>query len=198
MKRNMLVLLLAIISTTAMAQAPKTELYDLVKKLMYDSNGYQQVGDWAVGKPKQYPVNWKEDKITMSNDTAINFYRLGTVDISVNGKTFMQAGQPVKWNIMLKGPRSGYGSFSIISTPSAEMRPKFTIDSLFGNKPYKAKLLKSCDAKTLAGFYYYEVRIVKKDPVFIKFSWVSINGNTAIRIDCFDDFSKYAVKLDCK
>lgn len=134
----------------------------------------------------------------MSDDTSINFFRLGTVDITIKGKSFMEAAQPVKWNIMLKGPRMGYSSFSIISSPNGEMQSKYTIDSIFANKPFKAKLLKGCDTKTLAGYYYYELKLPKKDLAFLKLSWISVNGKTAIRIDCYDSWSKYAVKLDCK
>lgn len=179
------------------AQSPKTELYDLIKKLIPDSSAYEEVGDWSVGEPKKYPVKWQADNIVMSDDTSINFYRRGTVDISIKGRSFMQAGQPVKWNIMLKGPRMGYTSFSIISSPSNDMLAKFSIDSIFGKKPYTAKLLKSCDAKSMAGYYYYELKLPKKVLTFMKLSWISINGSTAIRIDCFDNWSKYAVKLDC-
>lgn len=191
-------ILLAFISINAAAQSQKTELYDLVKKLLYDSTGYETVGDWAVGKPTKFPVKWKEDRIIMSDDTAINFYRMGTADITIKGKSFTHAmNQPAKWNIMLKGPRMGYSSFSIISTPSKGLSVKYTIDSLFGKKSFKATLLKSCDSKTVAGYYYYEVKLPKKDLAFIKFSWLSVNGNTAIRIDGYDSWSKYAVKLDC-
>jgi len=122
---------------------------------------------------------------------------MGTADITIKGRNFMQASQPVKWNIMLKGPRMGYGSFSIISSPTTDIQPRYTIDSIFGNKAFKAKLLKSCDAKELAGYHYYELKLPKKDIAFLKLSWISVNGNTAIRIDCFDNWSKYAVKLDC-
>lgn len=180
------------------AQTPKTELYDLVKKLLTDSTGYENVGDWGVGQPKKFPVKWKADRIEMSNDTSINFFRMGTADITIKGRSFMQAVQPVKWNVMLKGPRMGYGSFSIISSPlSSEIPPKYNIDSIFGKKSFTAKLLKSCDTKSLGGYYYYELKIPKKDIAFFKLSWITVNGNTAIRIDCFDNFSRYAVKLDC-
>jgi len=195
--KKLLTLLFLCMGISALAQ-PKTELYHLIKKCMFDSTGYSNVGDWAVGNAKKYPVKWKEDRIIMSEDTAINFYRMGSANISIKGKTYTDAaGQPVKWNIMLKGPRMGYSSFSIISSPSKDFTIKNTIDSLFGNKPFMAKLLKSCDGKSLAGYYYYEVKIPKKDIFFIKFSWISVNGNTALRIDCYDDWSKYAVKSDC-
>lgn len=179
------------------AQSPKTELYDLIKKLIPDSSGYENVGDWAVSQPKKFPVKWQGDRLEMSDDTSINFYRRGTVDIMIKGRSFMQAGQQVKWNMMLKGPRMGYTSFSIISSPSIGMQPKYSIDSIFGKKYYAAKLLKSCDAKEIGGFYYYEVKLPKKDVTFMKLSWISVNGATAIRIDCFDNYSKYAAKLDC-
>jgi hypothetical protein len=122
---------------------------------------------------------------------------MGTAEITIKGRSFMKAGEPVKWNVMLKGPRMGYTSFSIISSSSEEIQPKYIIDSVFGKKPFTAKLLKSCDTKALAGYYYYEVKLPKKDLAFIKLSWLSVNGNTAIRIDCYDNWSKYAVKLDC-
>lgn len=197
MQKLTLCLILSCIAITASAQPAKTELYDLIRKLITDSTGYENVGDWAVGQPKKFPVKWMADKIEMSEDTSINFYRRGTAEITMKGRSFMQAGQPIKWNIMLKGPRMGYGSFSIISSPSADLLPKYNIDSVFGKKPFRAKLLKSCDAKTLSGYYYYELKLSKKDLAFIKLSWISLNGNTAIRIDCFDNWSKYAVKLDC-
>ena len=182
---------------SATGQATKTELYDLIKKLVPDSTGYENVGAWAVGQPKKYPVKWSEDRIVMSEDTSINFYRMGTADITILGRSFMQAGKPVKWNVMLKGPRMGYASFSIISSQTEMMNPKLKIDSIFGKNPFTAKLLKSCDRKTLSGYYYYEVKIPKKDVTYLKLSWLSVNGNTAIRIDCYDSWSKYAVKLDC-
>ena len=133
----------------------------------------------------------------MSNDTSINFFRTGTTEISIKGRSFYQASMPVKWTIMLKGPRMGYSSHSVISSASNELKPRYTIDSLFGKKNFKARLIKSCDHIELAGYYYYEVKIPKKDPAFIKFSWLSIQRNTAIRIDTYDSWSKYAVKLDC-
>lgn len=197
MKKHVLQILFMCCTFTASAQSTKTELYDLIKKLLYDSTGYENVGAWSVGESKKFPVKWKEDRIIMSDDTSINFFRSGTVDLTIKGHNFMEATQPVKWNIMLKGPRMGYTSFSIISSPSTQMQPKFNIDSIFSNKPFTAKLLKSCDAKTLTGYYYYELKLPKKDVAFLKISWISVNGKTAMRIDCFDNWSNYAVKLDC-
>lgn len=198
MKKFLLYILFVCSTVTASAQSTKTELYDLIKKLLIDSTGYENAGDWAVGQPKKFPVKWKADQIEMSDDTSINFYRMGSADISIKGKSFMQAGQAVKWGIMLKGPRMGYSSFSIVSSPlSSEMQPKYNPDSIFGKKPFAAKLIKSCDAKIVSGYYYYQLKLPKKDIAFLKLSWVSVNGNTAIRIDCYNNWSKYAVKLDC-
>jgi len=197
MKKLLLCALVGISTINASAQSTQTELNDLIKKLITDSTGYENVCDWAVGQPKKYPVKWNADKTEMSNDTSINFYRMGTADIILKGKSFVQAGKPLKKNVMLKGPRMGYGSFSIICSPNSGMQPKYTLDSIFGKKAFTAKLLKSCDAKALAGYYYYELKLPKKDVAFLKLSWISVNGNTAIRIDCYDSWSKYAVKLDC-
>ena len=197
MKKLLLLSIFSSLHHFAVAQPAKIEMYDLVRQFLYDSSGFENVGDWGIGHPKKYAVNWKADKLEMSPDTSINFYRLGTVDAKVRGRTIMQKGVPVKWQLMLKGSRMGYMSFSLISSPSVELNPKYTIDSLFGNKPFVVKLLKSCDDKTLSGYYYYEIKIPKKDVAFIKVSWISVNGSTAIRLDCFDNFSRYAVKLDC-
>lgn len=198
MKRIFFLLIITCSSIAVYAQPVKTELYDLVKKLLYDSTGYSNIGDWAVGNPKKFPVKWKEDRVEMSDDTSINYFRSGSADITVNGKTFMLGSQAVKGNIMLKGPRMGYTNFSIICSPASSiLQPKYNIDSLFGKKSFKAKLLKSCDAKLLSGFYYYELKLPKKDIAFLKISWINVNGNTAIRIDCYDAESRYAAKLEC-
>jgi len=135
----------------------------------------------------------------MSDDTSINFF-LEKVPLTSQLKAgaLRKGGQPIKWDVMLKGPRMGYGTFSIISSPlSNEMQPKYNLDSIFGKKPFTARLLKSRDSKTLAGYYYYELKRPKKGLVFLKLSWVCVNGSKAIRIDCFDNYSRYTVKLDC-
>lgn len=196
MKKLLLLIIFISIHYLLLAQVPRVELYDLVRQFLYDSSG-KNVGDWGVSQPKKYAVKWKTDMLEMSPDTSINFYRLGTANAKINGRTIMQKEMPVQWQLMLRGPRSGYMSFSIISTPSTEFEPQYKLDSLFGNKPYIFKLISSCDDKTLTGFYYYEVKVPKKDVAFIKLSWISVNGNTALRLDCFDSYSRYAVKLDC-
>lgn len=198
MKKLILSIFLSGITIMVAAQSNKTNMYDFIKMLLYDSTGFENVGDWQIGENKKFPVMWKDDRIIMSDDTSINFYRRGIADIVLNNRSLKQAGQPVKWNIMLKGARSGYSSFSMLSSPSNEIQPKWSVDSLFGNKPFKAKLLKSCDTKPLTGYYYYEVKIPKKDILYLKISWLTMNGNTALRIDGYDSWSKYAVKLECR
>jgi hypothetical protein len=195
MKKLLLYFLLCWFSASTTAQSAKTEMYDLLKKLIADSTGYPNVGDWAVEGSKM--VKWKDENLVMSDDTSINFYRRGTTDITIKGKSYSQSGQPVIWNIMLKGPRMGYTSFSIISSPSSDIHSKLTIDSVLGKKPFKAKLLKSCDQQEVSGYYYYELEIPKKDVVYLKLSWLSVNGNTAIRIDCYDSGRQFAAKLNC-
>lgn len=134
----------------------------------------------------------------MSEDTAINFFRTGTADIKLNGKTITSLAKENNWTIMLKGARMGYDKVSIISPASVDLHPRLTIDSLFGNRPFKAKLLKSCDDKPLMGYYYFELKIPKKDIAFVKVSWISIRDKTALRIDIFDSWSNYAIKFACR
>ena len=149
-----MLLLFVWIQGATWAQVSKIELYNLIQKLWMDSTGYSNIGDWDISKAQKIPIKWKEDRIIMSDDTSINFYRLGSLDIQIGGQSFMLNGQPVKWQIMLKGPRMGFSSFSIISTASKELLGKYTLDSLLRDKQYSAKLLKKCDARALAGYYY--------------------------------------------
>ncbi len=189
-----LFLMLLAIKSPVSAQTTKIGLYDLIKNFMYDSTGYENVGDWAVDNPKKYPVKWKDDGIIMSDDTSINFYRRGSVAVILTNDL---GSAPLQWQLMLKGARSGYSSFSMLSQPSEKYNNQVTLDSLFGNKKYKARLIKACDNK-VSGYNYYEVNIPKKDPEFLKVSWVSLNGKTVLRIDGYDNWSKYAVKLTCR
>ena len=184
-------------SGTLGAQGAKTELYDLIRAFLYDSTGYENVGDWSVGKPKRFPVAWSSDRVQMSNDTSINFYRRGTTSLTIRGKNITIAGKPVAWNVLLKGARMGYSSFSILSPPSKDLSPKLTLDSLFGRARHTAKLMKRCDTNAGFGYYYYSLKLPGKDLAFLKVSWLTANGATALRIDGFDSWSNYAAKLDC-
>ncbi|MEP6676098.1 MAG: hypothetical protein ABJA78_13130 [Ferruginibacter sp.] len=182
---------------TTFSQAKKTELYDLIKKLTLDSNS-TSTGDWAVGHPNTWPVQWENDKVTMSDDMDINFFRKGTATISLNGNSFDNGGKSAKWMIMLKGARSGYSSYTITSPALQGLHAKEALDSLFGKRSFTYKLLQRCDASANAGFYYYEVHLPKKAIVFMKTGWSCSNGNCSISIDCYDDWSKQYAKLNCK
>lgn len=210
MKKLIITVWAFVIATTVSAQVKKTnpgtkpsvnksvELYDLIKKLWVDSTGYSEVGDWAVGNPKKFPVTWKEDRIIMSEDTSINFYRLGSAAVTIGGKTITHENKPVAWNIMVKGPRMGYTSIAIISSPSKEFTTLNSLDSLFAGKPFKAELLKSCTKNKNSGFYYYKLKLPKKDFIYLKLSWITLNGVSALRFDGYLDWTNYAAKLDCK
>lgn len=191
MKAFFIFLAASFLSYQANAQASQTTLYNLVKQFAYDSTGYTNVGDWAIGKPKRFPVKWKADRIEMSEDTSINFFREGTVSIPDHNKI-------VVWKILLKGARSGYTSYSMMSPANSFFKPGITIDSLFGQKPYKATLLKNCERNPVSGFNYYEIKFPKKDPVYLKLTWLHLQEKTAYRIDVYDSWSNYAVKLNCK
>lgn len=91
MKNITLFILLSFGAAIACAQPPKTELYNLVKTFVTDSTGYENVGDWSVGKPSAFPVQWKADKLEMSEDTSINFYRQGTANLLLNGNMHRRA-----------------------------------------------------------------------------------------------------------
>lgn len=182
----------------AAAAQPSTDVYAFLRSLLTDSTGYENVGDWGVGNPKKFAVKWQTDGVKMSNDTSINFYRQGTANLTINGKTCISNGKPMTWNVLFKGPRMGYSSFSILTSPSAALSPRFTIDSLFGKNRFSARLLKACEVLPFTGFYYYELKLPKKDVVYLKLTWLTANGNTALRLDGYDSWSRYAARLECK
>ena len=197
MKTATSLLLLLLIAGYSFSQTKKTELFDLIKIFVQDSSEYPTTGDWAVGEPKTFPVQWESDRIIMSDDLKINFYRNGTANISVNGKTFNEGSKPAKWNVMLRGPRMGFTSFNITSPYQRNIHPKQTIDSLLQTSAYTYKLLQSCDSKAGAGFYYYQVSIPKKVTSWLKVAWTCKSGTCSVSIDCYDDWSKQYADLNC-
>jgi hypothetical protein len=192
-------LLLLLIATCSFSQTKKTELFDFIKVLVQDSTQYSAsgTGDWAVGSPRTFPVHWESDRIIMSDDMKINFYRKGTVNISVKGKTLNNGATPSKWMLMLRGPRSGYSSFNITSPYKKNIHPKQTIDSLLPAKQYTYKLLQSCDSKTGTGFYYYQLSIPKKVASWLKIEWNCKDAACNVSIYCYDDWSKQYADLNC-
>jgi len=197
MKKAILLFSLFVFSFYSFSQTKKVALFDLVKKLVQDSTPYASVGDWAVGKPNTYPVKWKADKVEMSDDLSINFFRTGTADITVNNKYYFPENKDDKWMVMLKGPRSGFSSFTITSPLTKDVSPKTVIDSLLGSKDITYKMLQLCNKKDISGFTYYKVNIIKKVTAWLKISYNCKNGACIITLDCYDDWSKQYANLVC-
>ncbi len=66
MKKLLLYMVFTHSALAVAVQTPKTELYDLIKKILSDSTVYEEIGDWAVGQPKKIPVKWNANKLEMS------------------------------------------------------------------------------------------------------------------------------------
>ena len=159
------------------------------------------VGDWAVGNPGAFPIKWKADRIEMSADIKINFFRMGTVNIAVKGKSLLNTQQQLcKWTLMLRGPRAGFTNYALNSEGIAGWRISadgVLIDSLLGNKPYTSKLLKTCNTNASTGFNYYQLKLPKKDPLWVKLTWIISNGACSIGLDVYNDFSKTNAAIGC-
>ena len=196
MKKWMLPLLL-VFTMNAFCQPKKTDLYDFVRKLIRDSVGDGGVGDWAIGQPPSNMIQWKRDAIEMSDDLKINFFRKGSAIISVNGITYSNSNKPMIWSVMLRGPRAGYTNFNLTSGGHNDIKPEIPLDSLFGKKPYTAKMLKDCTGNPAAGYFYYQVKIPKKIMAWVRLSWTCNAGNCSLSLDCYDDFSRQYADLAC-
>lgn len=188
--------LLLIISIVSYSQK-QVELFNLVKAFIPDSSEYSAVGNWAVGKPTTYPVKWENDRVTMSDDMTINFYRKGTANISINRAPLLVSGKPMLWNVMIKGPRAGFSSFTIKSAPHKSFKPKAEIDSLLFNSNYTFKLLKACSKNENSGFYYYKLNIPGKEVYFLKASWTCNGSACSLTFDGYDDWSRKDAVLTC-
>jgi hypothetical protein len=193
--RSILIVLILASASVSFGQTRGTELSTLITKLITDSTGFENIGDWAIGNATKYPVTWKTD-LVMSDDPSINFYRSGLSSVMYKGKTLLNAmNRPLPWEVMLKGPRMGYSSYTIISGASAELND-FNIESLFPDGNVKSKLIKTCNTAS-GGFDFYEVKITGKDLHYLKISRAEKNGATALRIDGYDSYAMKDAKLDC-
>jgi hypothetical protein len=173
-------------------QTKKSDLFNLIKKISLDSSRYESVGDWSISKTSAYPIKWQSDRLEMSDDLKINFFRKGTTKISINGN------KPYAWTIMLKGARAGYSSFSIISPNLTDIKTKISLDSLFGKNQYTYTLLQNCSSNPVKGFYFYQLNIPKKIMTWLKLSWVCNSASCVLTLDIYDSWSKQYADLNCK
>lgn len=190
-------ILLVLLTTTSAHAQKQVELFNLVQSLVPDSSEYSAVGDWAVGKPSTYAVKWESDRVTMSDDININFFRKGIAHIAIKGSPIVVAGKSVPWNVMIKGPRAGFSSFTISGTAHKSFSSKTTIDSLFLKNTFTAKLLQRCNKSAAAGFYFYELRIPGKEVAFLKISYRCSGDACSLRLDGYDDWSRKDAVLTC-
>lgn len=189
--------LLLLVATHVSAQTKKIEMFDLVKKLSLDSSQYESVGEWGIGSNSTYPIKWNNDRIEMSDDLKINFFRKGSANISINGVTYQQENKSTNWSVMLKGARAGYSSFNISGANLKDIKPKMSIDSLFPKKQFTYKLLQDCSSNLSRGFYYYQFKIPKKATSWLKISWICNSGSCILSLDVYDEFSKQYAELAC-
>ena len=175
-------------------QSKTISLYDFMYKLAPDS-GKHATGDWSVGKPAFVSIKWKNNRIEMSEDMKINFFREGAITLSVNGVVYQNMqNKPIGWYLMLRGPRSGFTNYLIMGMGNNSFKPML-IDSLLGKKRYTYQLLKTCSGTQ--GFYYYQLKFPKKDPLWMKLSWMYGNSGVTLRIEVYDDGSKSFADLNC-
>ncbi len=177
------------------AQTKMTSLYDFMYKLAPDS-AKGEAGDWAVERPKLFPVTWKTPGVIMSDDIKINFYREGVTSLSVNGVVYQNLqNKRLQWKIMLRGPRMGFTNYALGTEASTSIRQGTTIDSLLGKQRYTFQLLKSCPG--LMGFNYYQLKFPRKDPLWVKLGWLCGNAGCALKMDVYEDWSKQYAELNC-
>lgn len=178
------------------AQTIPTELQKLVTSFIADESEDAVVGDWAVGEPSKYDVKWSTDKLESGNDPNFSFFRNGMTSAYYRGKTLLNSQKPISWAVTLRGPKEGYTSYSIASSPSSELND-FSIESIFSKDAGTWNLLSSCDE---AGkkFRFYEVHLPGKTVHYIKISLIPRSTATAIRIDGYDAGSKELASTDCQ
>lgn len=191
MKAIILITILLATTTLCSAQNKAVDIYDLIVRLIPDDQEGGALGDWAVSKPNAYPVKWQDDGIKMSDDLKINFYRRGTANITINGVAS-------KWNVMLKGARSGFTSFTLTSPVLSNIHSPIKMADILGKHNYVSQVSQACHDGATQGFDYYRVSIPKKGLEWMKVSWKCSNAGCVVSVDCYDDFSKQYADLQCR
>jgi hypothetical protein len=164
----------------ALESASKTysiELYDLIKLFTPDKKLDYNLYDWKTGANNK-SVIWLTSGVEMGEH---EFYREGEAIVSINGKVLEcleNASQPCKWDIVLHGVRNGYLSFDISSVTSQELE-QLTIDQLFKNRKFEAKIITYDDfSKT------YKVTFPNKKTIEMKIQYSCGSAGCSLTITC--------------
>lgn len=159
------------------SKTKRIDLYDLINLFTPDKKLDYNLYDWKTGANNK-SINWLTSGVEMGEH---EFYREGEAIVSINGKVLEcleKTTQPCKWGIVLDGVRNGYTSFEISSVTSQELE-QLTIDQLFKNRKFEAKIITYDDfSKT------YKVTFPNKKPVEMKIRYSCGSAGCSLAIDC--------------
>ena len=153
------------------------ELYDLINLFTPDKKLDYNLYDWKT-QANNKSINWLTSGVEMGEH---EFYREGEAIVSINGKVLEcleKTTQPCKWGIVLDGVRNGYTSFEISSVTSQELE-QLTIDQLFKNRKFEAKIVTYDDFSTT-----YKVTFPNKKPVEMKIQYSCGSAGCSLTIIC--------------
>ncbi len=158
-------------------QSKPIELFDLISLFAPDQKFDYNLYDWK-SEANNKSINWLTSGVKMGEH---DFYRKGESVVSINGKVlecFENTSQPCKWDIVLRGVRNGYTSFEI-SSVSSQSLDKMTIDQLFEDHKFEAKITTYDDlSKT------YQVTFPLKKPIEMKIQYTCGSEGCLLTITC--------------
>ncbi|MBS1735900.1 MAG: hypothetical protein JSS98_04760 [Bacteroidetes bacterium] len=196
MKAMFSLLALLCCSFQTFSQTKRIELSNLLNALIQDSTEYQTVGDWNLKKPNEQTIHWTSKKLEMSNDMSINFFKKALVLVTIKGQSSLDATS--RWNLILRGARSGFDNFNLTSPYLSGFIAPPILDSILAIDKYKSTLIKSCTTSPTSGYSFYKIIFPKKIISFIKLAWEKSDSRYKLVIDCYDSFSVQFAQLPCK
>lgn len=151
------VLILAFLSVGGFytqAQTKTTDLYELIKAAVPDSAQPGNTVSWQKGIASGTTVKWQKPAPVKG---AIGYSKNGSARIKLG------PGKLEEISVSLSGDKNGYKEIQLNSS----LPEDYKIEKLFGNKAYKAELIKKDDD----GYptYYYKIKFPGKKEVWCMF-----------------------------
>jgi len=204
---GIVICLAGIPASFAQSSNSRIELSELIRTFMIPRGVSYNILGWDTGSEAETPISWQHAGLErcpayVIKELGTQFCRTGQATVMVRGKpTHTVLGrvvEPGKWEIILKGPRSGVAFVTLGPGINSQQLGSGLLESASSNAAdgFQLSALKSCGVTT-SGFRQFRVTALGKEAALAHEEWSCGSAGCSISITLSSDLTSASRLGNC-